>query len=278
VENLVAAGTLVMTAASKGDCKRQECDASGNVVETIDDNDKPLDYNPCTLDVCTNGVPSNPVDASKEGAMCGTGQTTCMSGKCTGCNSPGNCPTGGVCDKPVCDFQKICGFEVDVGKLVSNADPGDCFVKECDAKGEVVNAPAPGEMPPQDTNECDVEECGSNGVVHNPVPDGTVCGGSSTCLPRSCMNATCTDGPKPGNETVVSNQMPGDCKVEACDGAGAIVPINDDTDAPVDSNTTDCSIPKCMNGTLGTGLVPAGTPCTQPNMLPGTCSLSGVCS
>lgn len=278
VEELVPAGTVITTAVSMGDCKRQECDASGNVSETIDDNDKPVDHNPCTLDVCTNGVPSNPVDPAKEGAQCGTGQTKCVAGKCSGCNSPGNCPDGGTCDRAVCDAQKVCGFEIDVGKLVSNADPGDCFVKECDGQGEVVTASAPNETPPQDANECDVEVCGSNGVEHNSIPDGTACGGSSICLPRSCMTGICTDGPKPGNEVVVSNQVPGDCKVEACDGAGAIVPINDDTDVPADPNPTDCSIVKCTNGTLGTGFAPAGTMCTQPNMQPGTCTISGMCS
>lgn len=279
VQDILPAGTLVMTAASQGDCKRQECDANGNVVESIDDTDKPLDYNICTLDVCMNGVPSNPVDASKEGAQCGTGQTKCMAGKCAGCNSNGNCPSGAVCDKPVCDGQKVCGFEVDVGKLVSNPDPEDCFLKQCDAQGETITAPAPNETPPQDANECDIEVCGLNGVEHSNVPDGTTCGGSTQCQPRSCMAGTCVTGPLPGNELVVGNMIAGDCKVEACDGAGSVAEINDDTDAPADPNPTDCKIVKCKNGAVATESAPAGTACTiQQSGLPGTCSVTGVCS
>lgn len=279
VEDVLPAGTMVMTNASKGDCKHQECDANGNVVETNDDNDKPVDYNICTLDVCTNGVPSNPVDASKEGAQCGTGQSKCMAGKCVGCNSNGNCPDGGVCDRAVCSAQKVCGFEVDVGKIVSNANPGDCFLQQCDATGEIVTVPAPNEVPPQDMNECDVEVCEFNGVQHSAVPDGTSCGGSTQCMPRSCVGGTCADGPLPGNETVVGNMIGGDCKIEACDGAGGIAEVNDDTDVPADPNPNDCMVLKCKNGVATTEAAPAGTACIQPNnMLPGTCSVSGVCS
>ena len=278
VEDLVPAGTEVTSAATTGDCKRTECDASGNVVESMDDNDKPVDYIICTLDLCTNGVPSNPVDASTEGASCGTGQSKCAAGKCAGCNSSGNCPMGAICAQAVCDAQKVCGFVVDVGKLVSNADPGDCFLKQCDAMGDVVNAAAPNENPPPDANECDVEVCGSNGVEHSSIPDGTTCGGATECHPRVCMNATCTDGPLPGNEMMVAAQTFGDCKVDVCDGAGGVVQIDSDTDVPADPDPTDCTIVKCTNGAPGMGPAPAGTACTQPNMLQGTCSVTGVCS
>ena len=279
VEDVLPAGTMVMTTASKGDCKRQECDANGNVVESIDDNDKPVDFNICTLDICMNGVPSNPIDGSKEGAQCGTGQAKCMSGQCAGCNSNGNCPNGDVCDKPVCSPQKVCGFEVDVGRVVSNPDPGDCFLKQCDPQGEIITAPAPNEVPPQDMNECDVEVCAFNGVQHMPVPDGQSCGGSMQCKPRSCMSGTCVDGPLPGNETVVGNMIAGDCKIEACDGAGGIAEVNDDTDAPADPNPGDCMIVKCKNGAATTEAAPAGTACIiQQSGLMGTCSFTGVCS
>ena len=277
VEDLMPAGTMVTTNASKGDCKHQECDANGNVAETIDDTDIPIDYNVCTRDECNNGVPSNPVDQSMSGAQCGTGQTKCMAGKCTGCNSAGNCPMGAICDRPVCNAQKVCGFEIDVGKLVSNSDSTDCFLKQCDAMGEVVTAPAPNEMPQQDANECDIEVCGVNGVEHNPRPDGTICGGSTECHPRSCMGGTCTDGPLPGNETKVAIQPSGDCKADVCDGAGGVVQINDDTDLPADPNPNDCTLVKCMNGTPGTNPAPAGTACVN-NGVPGTCSITGVCS
>jgi hypothetical protein len=277
VEDLAPPGTPASTDVI-GDCKRKECDASGNVAEIIDDTDKPQDYNACTIDSCSNGVPSNVPDASKEGLTCGGGQTKCMSGLCVGCNTDGHCPVGAICDKPVCDAQKVCGLVIDVGKIVTNPDPGDCFHEECDATGKIVTVAAPLENPPSDANECDNEVCSSNGVVHEPLPDGTTCGVSTECHPRGCMNAVCTDLPFPGNETIVSMQTLADCKVDVCDGAGGIVQINDDMDAPGDPNPADCTIVKCMNGSVGNGPAPAGTPCTQLNGLPGTCSATGVCS
>jgi hypothetical protein len=175
--------------------------------------------------------------------------------------------------------EKVCGLELDVGKLVSNSDPGDCFVKECDAMGEVVNALAPNETPPPDANECDIEACGFNGVEHNPVADGMTCGGSTECHPQSCMVGTCVEGPLPGNETIVSTQtMIGDCKVDVCDGAGGIVQINGDMDVPPDPTPTDCTLVTCKNGMPSTANAPAGTMCTQASGLPGTCSVTGVCS
>src|SRR6185437_6464951 len=43
-----------------GDCHSMQCDANGNIVNTVDNGDKPNDGKQCTNDVCTNGAPSNP--------------------------------------------------------------------------------------------------------------------------------------------------------------------------------------------------------------------------
>ncbi len=274
VENLVPAGTLVNVA--EGDCKRQECNATGDVTDVIDDNDKPQDYNPCTIDMCSNGMPSNTPEMN--GKACGTGQTNCQNGKCVGCKSDGNCPNGAICDMPVCDAQGVCGLAIDAGKLVSNVDPSDCFVQQCDAMGKVQTVSAPLENPMADTNECDIEVCGSNGIEHMAVTDGTVCSGSTECNPRACLSATCSNLPFPGMETAVAAQIPSDCKVDVCDGAGGIVSKNDDLDVPVDPAPGDCTLVQCVNGASTTTAAPAGAMCTTPAGLPGTCSATGVCS
>jgi hypothetical protein len=267
-----AAGDMI------GDCKHKECDGNGNVIEQVDDADIPQDYNVCTLDLCTNGLPSNPVDPANIGVSCGGGQTTCKNGKCSGCTTDAECPMGGPCDKPMCAPSKNCEFVVEVGKFISNPDPTDCLQNTCDAMGNVVAVAAPQEMAQPDANECDAEVCGANGIEHNAVPDGTTCGMPTQCHPLGCSNGACADLPFPGNETIASSQTLGDCKVDVCDGAGGITQITDDQDVPVDPSPGDCTIVKCMNGGVTMGAAPAGAACTQPNGLPGTCSATGVCS
>src|SRR6202044_1029902 len=65
-----AAGTPT-SMQTPGDCHTNECDGMGNVESVIDDTDVPVDGNPCTADVCTAGVPSNPPAAA--GTACNQG-------------------------------------------------------------------------------------------------------------------------------------------------------------------------------------------------------------
>src|SRR5689334_9305386 len=65
---------------------------------------------------------------------------------------------------------------------------------------------------------------------------GTECSAPSDCpdLGSTCMTSTCTGGrcsvsAVPAG-TLVGTQTPGDCKVVQCDGAGATVTVNDDSD------------------------------------------------
>lgn len=79
-ENYTAAGTKT-SMQTAGDCHANECDGSGNIASVIDNTDIPVDGNPCTNDVCTAGVPSNPPVA--DGTACSTmGGTHCMGGTC----------------------------------------------------------------------------------------------------------------------------------------------------------------------------------------------------
>jgi hypothetical protein len=67
------------TAQIYGDCQLAVCDGAGGVNSVIDDYDTPFDGNPCTDDVCAEGVPSNPV--REVGAPCPGGA----------CNEVGQC-------------------------------------------------------------------------------------------------------------------------------------------------------------------------------------------
>jgi len=282
VESLAPEGKLVYAGIIPGDCKRRQCSADGQIVDVVDETDKPEDHNPCTTESCAGGVPSSVPDAAMDGASCGAGsQTICTAGVCTGCNNDSQCPKGGTCEKPVCNgvagSTKSCGFEKIVGVEVSNVDPHDCFHSVCDANGLIVPVPLTTDTPLPDDNDCDVESCGMTGmVIHAPVMDGTACGGSSTCNPSSCAAGKCVMQPYPGTETALPMQTAGDCMKVVCDGKGGTTQIQDAADLPADANPSDCMVWSCA----GTGpmMVPAaaGTACAGGVAM--KCDAMGTCT
>jgi hypothetical protein len=62
------------------DCLARTCKFNGNVELVADDADLPVDDNPCTLDLCTNGLPSNP--KAPAGTPCGSGKSCDGNGAC----------------------------------------------------------------------------------------------------------------------------------------------------------------------------------------------------
>lgn len=76
------------------------------------------------------------------------------------------------------------------------------------------------------------------------------------------MVATCIDG-RCGTEdvaadTILTAQVPGDCRVRQCDGAGSVIESNDDGDLPDDDN--ECTEDLCSAGLPVHPSVPPGTP------------------
>ncbi len=70
-----------LNAQTAHDCLTRTCNSKGGVNLVPDDADLPIDGNPCTFDVCTNGVASNP--NAPLGTPCGSaGQV---------CDGQGNC-------------------------------------------------------------------------------------------------------------------------------------------------------------------------------------------
>src|SRR5262249_51107512 len=59
ITNNVANGTPV-AGQNPGDCQKNVCNGSGAIVAAVDNTDVRVDGNECTIDLCTNGVPSNP--------------------------------------------------------------------------------------------------------------------------------------------------------------------------------------------------------------------------
>ncbi len=281
VETQAPAGKLVLVGLVPGDCRRKQCATDGTIEDVLDDADKPDDHNPCTVDTCTDGTPSHAPDPAMEGVPCGSNnQVTCFLGKCIGCNTEGQCPTGGLCDKPVCNTMSMvteCGLVIEVGKQVSNVDPTDCLRAVCDMFGLIVPVPAPMDIPSPDANDCDVESCSEIGaVLHTPQPDGTACGGSTTCKPSACMASACMQMALPGTDVADATQVPADCRITVCDGMGGTLDQADDTDVAPDPTPGDCTVSACSGGVPSTAPAPAGTPCAGG--LLGQCDGNGVCN
>ena len=108
---------------------------------------------------------------------------------------------------------------------------------------------------------------------------GVACGGSSEeggSSPLStCDGGRCEAGPDTAREASKACrdedlvQEKGDCKKTICDGSGAIVTVNDDTDVPV---TDACSEVTCAAGQKTVKATAAGTACAA-----GKCDGKGTC-
>jgi len=79
-----------------GDCKRSVCDGNGGVDLEDDDDDVPVDDDPCTKDVCEKGAPGNPLEDA--GTPCGEDAGVCSKeGKCVECVTDDQCTAPDTC-------------------------------------------------------------------------------------------------------------------------------------------------------------------------------------
>ncbi len=302
-----AAGVPVSTQVL-GDCKAKQCNGSGAAVDVTDDTDLPIDGKECTLDVCSNGVRSNPPKAS--GQVCGqSGTLTCDgAGQCVGCTSPAACAADQECQHPTCTGG-VCGVDnVPQGTALAAQTAGDCKKAQCDGTGaqETVNDDSDVFV---DGKECTVDACSAGAAINTPVSPKTMCsqnsgklcdatgacvqcliasdcpGSDTECQARSCNAGMCgvtntTSG------TLVASQTAGDCKKQVCNGNGAVVSATDDADLPNDNNL--CTSDTCSAGasqftpvssglSCGTGLVCNATGQCQGCNQPSDCGIDDQC-
>lgn len=236
-------GTVV-AAQTPGDCKHDECDGSGNVVRVIDDTDLPTDGNPCTLAVCNGGVVSHPF--APLGTSCGNGLACREDGVCGGCSSTADCPGADRdCRIRTCTAG-VCGFADALAGTACNGG-GDV----CDGSGNCVAKPPAG------------QRCSS------PAD----CPGDDTeCRQRTCIAGQCGVSYAPAGKPTAT-QTAGDCKQNQCDGNGALVAVDDPSDAPATGN--QCFPGFCSNGLPSSSPLPAGTECNQYGGV--VCDGSGTC-
>lgn len=95
---------------------------------------------------------------------------------------------------------------------------------------------------------------------------------TNECMERTCSFGECGEAPK-AKGTVVSAQTAGDCKKNVCDGAGAVVAENDDTDVPNDDN--DCTDDVCTGGVPSNPPKSSGAACGADSDL--MCNGEGAC-
>jgi hypothetical protein len=280
-----ASGTAVSTQVI-GDCQRSQCDGMGNVVTVTDAADVQNDGNSCTIDTCAGSVPMHMPRVT--GTLCSdnNGSVCNAAGVCVGCNVASDCPGGPdtECHTRVCNAGGICGVVLATdGTAAASQTTGDCHKNVCSG-GNIVPVVDNTDVF-VDGNQCTQDLC-SNGAVSNPPvvsgascaqSGGSLCDSAGTCVQclsdancdnthdtacnkNRCVAGACTFVPEPAG-TAVADTTPGDCHKNVCDSMGAVTPMADDTDVPVDGNS--CTSDVCTGGVATNPAVAVGTACSQ---------------
>lgn len=211
------------------------------------------------------------------------------------CATPGECPQpASECATATC-VAGMCGTaNVPSGVPTTMQTPGDCLVKQCDGNGAIITANDDLDIN-NDSNPCTTDACNAGVATHMPVMAGFVCGAGQTCDGAGSCNGCLTAATCPGQDdecktrtcttgacgfsyaaagTLTAAQTSADCKKNQCDGSGAIVPVADDADLPVDSN--QCTSDVCTSSVPSNPPAASGTACSQNG---GTsCDGAGVCA
>jgi hypothetical protein len=288
----VAAGTPVQ-AQTPGDCQENQCDGAGGVTSAALDTDVPVDGMECTADLCTAGVPSNPPLPSGAGCSEGGGQYCDGAGACVECVVASTCPGQDTeCQARTC-AANACGFSyAPAGTVVSMQMAADCQVITCDGAGGLTSVADDTDLP-IDGAQCTDDVCTAGAPSNPPLPSGAACnegggqycdgagacvecvvastcpGQDTECEMRACVANACGFSYPPAG-TPVSTQTPGDCLVNACDGAGGVTSVVSNLDVPVDGD--DCTDDICTSGVPSNPLSALGTMCSG-----GMCDGAGAC-
>ncbi|HEY1555105.1 MAG TPA: hypothetical protein VGF94_09770 [Kofleriaceae bacterium] len=276
--NLVPAGQMAVTQTA-GDCKALVCDGHGNATAQVDDTDLPTAVGACTTARCTDGVPSTP--PAEAGTACGTGLECDDVGQCVGCLEPLQCPgSNTACQTKTC-VNETCGVEnTATGTKTTTQTTGDCQDVECDGSGNTMSVENDNDNPADAA--CTTGGCSAGVPTHDPKLSGTACGTGHVCndtgvcgecnladdcpaTGSECSAATCADNTCGVHDldsgTPTPTQIPGDCMQTQCDGSGATMPAEDDTDVPVDGNS--CTSDVCTGGVPSNPALADGTVCAD---------------
>ena len=278
--NFTAQNTAV-TSQTARDCQKNVCNGAGAVTTTNDDTDAPNDNNACTIDSCLAGAPHF-VNATV-GTACGTaGQ--CSAGVCVGCLSANDCPgTDDECQARSCT-NNVCGTTfTSAGTAVAAQTANNCRKNVCDGSGNIVNQNDDADLPLDDGNVCTAQACSSGAPAFPAVAVNTACtqnngafcsaagacvactaaaqcpGSDTECQTRTCTNNTCGVSFTVAG-FVTTTQTANDCKENQCDGEGAVVAVNKNSDIPADDGN-QCTTQACNAGTPIFPAAPVNTAC-----------------
>lgn len=270
-----------------GDCHKTTCNGSGGTKAVVDDSDIPVDGNPCTTDLCSGGLPSNPNAAS--GAPCGGNFTCDGQGTCSGCATSSDCGTSTACATFTCNAGACSASYVPVGQGdPGGQQPGNCQKVVCDGLGGTTTIADDGDVP-DDGNACTADKCSGGAASNPPHPAGTGCGGgqcdgagscvgclsagdcgqATACKTPTCNGGSCGTSFVPFGQGDPGGQSAGDCHRVVCDGSGGTAVVNDDADVPSDGNA--CTQDSCSGGAAIFSPIPPvddGNPCTAESCDP----------
>ena len=255
-----------------GDCKKVVCNGAGGTTTIADNTDLSNDGNACTVDLCTNGTPSNP--PQPQNTACGNGLVCNASGVCVGCNIASDCMgTDDFCKTRTCSNNQ-CGFSYTAAgtDLSQGQTAGNCKVLECDGAGNTVTSVDTSDKP-VDGNPCTQDLCSAQGNPSNPptainsacsVNGNDACDGNGTC--KKSLGRTCGGG----TECVSTFCVDGVCcnatcttTCRACNVAGTVGTCSD---VPIGTEDGTCS---------GTSACNVGADCDDK--VGQVCSSNGSC-
>jgi hypothetical protein len=91
-----------------------------------------------------------------------------------------------------------------------------------------------------DFEDCTVDSCDSGECVHEPMADGTACGGEGTCVAAAtCQSGTCQGEPEPEGQPCDDGFF---CtEFDACDGSGGCVGVDRHCESADECSTGQCN-------------------------------------
>ncbi|MDC3962257.1 FG-GAP repeat domain-containing protein [Polyangium jinanense] len=190
------------------------------------------DENPCTEDVCEDGVPTHKPTAAG----------TALPDQVTG-----------DCQEAVCDGN---------GVVIQQADDADLPDDMNECTSDVCTAGVPSNPPLSAGSACGAGlVCDGNGMCIGCNTPADCAGMDDECKARTCEAGVCGVSFTPAN-TPVAMQASGDCSAIVCDGSGDTTTIADDTDLPPD-DADPCKVPSCSAGQPAVADAPDGTTCAD---------------
>jgi len=282
------AGTAAEADAA-GNCHKNVCGSTGNVVSQIDNTDTPAeDGNSCTLGTCNAGTPAQVPVAT--GTMCAQNNGHVCNGTaaCVECITAADCPgTDTICRQRTCGANNTCGTVNAAAGIDAEADAtGNCHKAVCNGNGGVDSQIDDNDKPAADTNQCTTATCTAGVASQAPVTPGTTCsqgggkvcsgtacvecivatdcaGTDSACQHRTCTANTCGTAFANAGDPAEADAA-GNCHKAVCNGSGGVDSLVDDTDKPVDGNV--CTNDVCTAGVATNPTLPAGTICNADNV------------